>query len=305
MVIAAIEIYNKPDFSCREFVFPILMVNAWESLAKARLLQTNNNRMQCLFITDKRTGRYRKSASGEYITISARDALKRCKPPDVVVENVGHLIDLRDDATHLPKQSNSHPMLIFKLGSASLKSYSILLKQWFGLGLSKYNFFILPLAFSYPFTTLTTLDLAREPETIARIIREVAANQERNLDDGGHHLICEIEAELVSAKKLVGEPDIKASIGQDESTAFVNKKSDLRSQYPYSWTEAFDEVKKRSPSVTKPKFTAFLKQHAVKGDRKYSAYSYPTLSHEKKGPTANTTVIYNMDLVRFCASFFD
>jgi len=37
--ISAIEIYNKPDFKYREESFSILIINAWELLFKAKILQ--------------------------------------------------------------------------------------------------------------------------------------------------------------------------------------------------------------------------------------------------------------------------
>lgn len=40
---AAIEIYNKPDFRYREEAFSILMLNAWELLLKARVLNENRS----------------------------------------------------------------------------------------------------------------------------------------------------------------------------------------------------------------------------------------------------------------------
>ncbi len=52
-IVAAIEIYNKPDFKYREEVFAILSVNAWELLAKAYLLKLNKNRLKCLYVYDK------------------------------------------------------------------------------------------------------------------------------------------------------------------------------------------------------------------------------------------------------------
>jgi hypothetical protein len=41
--LAAIEIYNKPDFRYREEAFSMLMMNAWELLLKARILKENGN----------------------------------------------------------------------------------------------------------------------------------------------------------------------------------------------------------------------------------------------------------------------
>jgi hypothetical protein len=41
--LAAIEIYNKPEFRYREEAFSILMLTAWELLLKARILKENRN----------------------------------------------------------------------------------------------------------------------------------------------------------------------------------------------------------------------------------------------------------------------
>lgn len=43
-LVAAIEIYNKPDFRHREECFAILALNAWELLLKARLLSHSRRR---------------------------------------------------------------------------------------------------------------------------------------------------------------------------------------------------------------------------------------------------------------------
>ena len=37
--IAAIEIYNKPDFKYREESFSILIINAWEVMLKAAIIK--------------------------------------------------------------------------------------------------------------------------------------------------------------------------------------------------------------------------------------------------------------------------
>src|SRR5262249_11034485 len=41
--IAAIEVYNKPNFSYREEAFSLLMANAWELLLKAKWLLDHND----------------------------------------------------------------------------------------------------------------------------------------------------------------------------------------------------------------------------------------------------------------------
>ena len=36
--VSAIEIYNKPDFKYREETFSILMINSWELILKAKII---------------------------------------------------------------------------------------------------------------------------------------------------------------------------------------------------------------------------------------------------------------------------
>jgi hypothetical protein len=42
--VAAIEVYNKPNFSYREEAFSLLMVNAWELLLKAKWIMDHGER---------------------------------------------------------------------------------------------------------------------------------------------------------------------------------------------------------------------------------------------------------------------
>ena len=48
--LSAIEIYNKPDFKYGEESFSILVVNAWELLLKARILQLNKNKLESIYL---------------------------------------------------------------------------------------------------------------------------------------------------------------------------------------------------------------------------------------------------------------
>lgn len=48
-MIAAIEVYNKPDFLYRGETFSILAINSWELLLKAKYLKDNHNKMRSLY----------------------------------------------------------------------------------------------------------------------------------------------------------------------------------------------------------------------------------------------------------------
>src|SRR5680860_1147376 len=95
MMLAAIEIYNKPSFPAREQVFSVLAINAWEALAKSKILKDNSNKLNSLYIKEGR--RYKRSKrTGTEMTIDFVYALDRCGIPEVVRKNLLHLYDVRN-----------------------------------------------------------------------------------------------------------------------------------------------------------------------------------------------------------------
>jgi hypothetical protein len=67
--LAAIEIYNKPDFYFREEAFSLLMTSAWELLLKAKWLADHKEDESALFEKDS-YDRTRQSRSGNPCTHS-------------------------------------------------------------------------------------------------------------------------------------------------------------------------------------------------------------------------------------------
>ncbi len=52
--VAAIEIYNKPDFFYREEAFAVLAINGWELLLKAKWLADHGNKIRSLYVMEPR-----------------------------------------------------------------------------------------------------------------------------------------------------------------------------------------------------------------------------------------------------------
>src|ERR1700685_4274326 len=83
--LAAIEIYNKPDFRYRDESFVILLVNAWELLLKAKILKDAKNRMSALYIHfGKNNRKIKRSRTGNPLTIELFGAMQKLSL-DVVV----------------------------------------------------------------------------------------------------------------------------------------------------------------------------------------------------------------------------
>ncbi len=298
MALSAIEIYNKPVFAAREQIFSILMVNAWEALFKAKLVMDAGDDLTVLYIKDGEQNK--RNRRGHVLTIDLGKAMDLCPVPEILKENLRHLVDVRNAATHLSTQSDSLPLIVFTLGSASLRNYARLLRDWFDSGLNEYNFYILPLGFSYPFRTLAAVDLQKEPEDVARIVSAVTRSQDRASEEHGFYLVCELRTSLVSAKKISDDIDLTAKVDPAASDTVVLVPTRAIDHYPYTYIEAFRRVKEHLPNLKQREFTAFITANKIKGYAKYSAFNFPNKSQERRGPTKNTAVIYNDDFVRFC-----
>ena len=304
MALAAIEIYNKPNFSNREQIFTILMVSAWESLLKSKIVKDNSNKLNSIHVKHT-NGRYKKNRNGEKLTIGIEEAIVECELPGAVAQNIKSLVRIRDAAIHLTADSKSLPYIVFSLGTATLRNYAKLVDNFFGLSLSDYNFYILPLGFTYPFKTMTLADFKKEPGSISNIIKDIESSKEKHPEGDDYFLICEIQTTLVSAKKITDATDIVAKVDPTSSSAvIVNKKVNIIDQYPLSWTQVFKSLREVFPDLKQMELNYFIKENEIKGDPKYSAYNYRNKSEKAKGPGKNTAVIYNYEFLKMAKQHF-
>nr|WP_246044824.1 DUF3644 domain-containing protein [Rhodococcus oryzae] len=97
-MLAAIEVYNKPQMTYRDGVTVTLVVNAWELALKATLRQNRQSTF------------YPKNPGQRYLSVGIDDALRRVNagnlwPADVdgvaATANIKALTEYRDRAIHL------------------------------------------------------------------------------------------------------------------------------------------------------------------------------------------------------------
>ena len=156
-ILSAIEIYNKPDFKYRNEVFTILIINSWELLLKAKILKDNDNNLKSIFVYQY--GKPKISRTGNNLTIDIVKAINTLNLGEPIYENIKTMLEIRDSAIHFYNDKDTS-RIIYTLGAASIKNYQKLVKDWFGRSLLDYNFYILPLGFSYPFKTISLVDLS-------------------------------------------------------------------------------------------------------------------------------------------------
>jgi hypothetical protein len=301
--ISSIEIYNKPDFKYREQSFTILNVNAWELLLKAKLLKDNADDVRSLYVR-RNDGTLKTNRSGNPLTIEIAGAMRQCSLDENVIKNLEHLIEIRDTAVHF-YHDVALAYIVYILGVASLKNFQRLIKDWFDRSLLEYNFYILPLGFAYGFQTLSLLEVEHKPEALANLIKSVSSSQESVSETSSFHFVCEVSTQLVSAKKITGEPDVVAQVDKNAppGSIIVERFQRLTDKYPLSYKQVWQRVKDAKPEVKQGEFNQIMKKLRIKGDLRYSSYNFWSKEHqdryEKDGVLAKATAcIYNEDAVR-------
>lgn len=137
-MMAAIDVYNKPDFRYRTESFTVLALNAWELLLKAKWLAINRNRLSSLYVRESRTNtrpRYKRTRSGSPFTHSVDYLAKKLTEQKVLDEacrnNLEALAELRDTAVHFYHQSPELAEQVQEIGMAAVKNFAPAIQEQF------------------------------------------------------------------------------------------------------------------------------------------------------------------------------
>jgi len=256
-MLAAIEVYNKPDFSYREETFAILSINAWELVLKARILQLANNKVSSILKYERRRRAdgelseklYRvKNRSGNYLSIGLFKSIDLLENEygdrleTHVAQNIELICEVRDNAIHFVNKGFDLSLLVQQLGTANLRNYLLLVRRWFGTDLSKYNFFLMPLAFFKVDGSVQSVHLNADEKKLTNFLQKQTQ---------------EAESGEVSDFNVALNVDIKFSKSKDASaqavritnnpdaTAVVLTEEDIRDKYPWDYNILTTRLKKR------------------------------------------------------------
>ena len=194
-MISAIEIYNKPDFKYREETFAILAINSWELLLKAKWLKENNNKIRSLYVEEKVKKKNGENSKKQVIkTTSCGNAfthsldylaikLEEKKILDSLAkQNIDALREIRDSSVHFYNRNNLFAIRLQEVGSACVKNFVQATRSWFNYDLSKYNFYLMPLAFVNSGSDMNMIELNKEEANLVRYISLLDAANDPNSD---------------------------------------------------------------------------------------------------------------------------
>ena len=217
-LLAAVEIYNKPKAEYREQSVSFLLVNAWEILIKARIIQQSGDKVQSIYRRKRNSRRFEYSPDGDVVTIEIRGALNRSGLPEEVKSNINGLIRIRNQATHLGVLAPELKQAILEFSTASVQNFVKTYYNWFGESIDAP--YLLPLGFvGIAQTTVTT------PVQQRLLLKELTqlANSQK-FDDSGYSVVMQIQIQLSRGLSgggnigLTNDPNApKVSITDDEA----------------------------------------------------------------------------------------
>jgi hypothetical protein len=255
--IAAIEIYNKPDFRYREEAFSILMFNAWELLLKARVLKENQNNERSIQVlepskkkdgTDGKRMKFKLNRCGEPMTIDAMRAAALVREyatdpiDDACIDNLNLLAEVRDNAIHLATIGPGLGKRIQEVGSASLRNFVRAAERWFKRDLTRYNFYLMPLAFHGPGETVVSL-LAEKRPAARKLLDYIEQTEKRHVAQaaGGFNVTLQIELKFLRTAHPEAIPVRQAPDGIPVTLTEAN----VRDRWPWTYDKLAEKLRDR------------------------------------------------------------
>jgi hypothetical protein len=302
--LAAIELYNKPNFENKEECFLILLQNAWELLLKSKILRDNSNKLSSVLL--KKDKRYIRNAFGDKISISFTESVSKCNPPLHlnIKSNLEQLNMLRNRVVHL--YSNAQvSQIVFELGLAAILNYRIYIEKWFGQNLAKHITLIMPVAFVKNIVSVQLDANTNFPEVNRIIVDYLNAKSEASSDDN-NHFCCEMKVRLLSVKdnRCNSDTPLVAIDNMDSNAKLIHVlKLSVLEQYPLEFKTLYNEVKQLNPGLKTNDLHRVISKHGVKENSKYCHKSFSSqknrIENAKDSKKGNPRYIYNNECVKF------
>jgi hypothetical protein len=257
-MVAALEVYNKPSFAYREDNFAILAVNSMELLLKSRILQLDGNRISSILEYERRPKadgkssekRFRKkNRAGNYVTVSifrAYDLLINEHGDSVnpaVRANLEALVEIRDNAIHFFNSDDLQLSVgVHEVGAATIKNYLGLVRQWFGVDLSRYRLFLMPLAFIGSPSRVEGISLNHEEK---QLLNYLEALQSQRTDDVNNdfNVALTIDIRVRRSKDPAATPMIISNA--PDAVKVTLEEENIREQYPWDYHILTAKLSKR------------------------------------------------------------
>jgi len=296
-MVAAIDVYNKPDFRYRAESFTILALNAWELLLKAKWLADNNNRLNSLYVVEKKQGqkrqRYKRSRSGNPLTHSLDYLAKKLterKVLDVSAQrNLEALTELRDTAVHFYHRSPDLAEIVQEIGMACLKNFVAAVQDWFGYDLSRFNFYLMPLSFLTPPPTVESVQLNKKELNFLRFLDNL---KQANDDPAARYSVAvNVEVRFVRSKSPNA---VIVRVTKDPNAPAIQLTEEkIRELYPWDYGELVKRCREQYVD-----FKVDQRFHQIRKNLELDQRFAHIRRLDPNNPKSNRKTFYNPNIMR-------
>lgn len=308
-LISAIEIYNKPAFAYREETFAILALNAWELLLKAKLLEINSNKLRCLHIYSTREVApgiqskklyVKRNRTGNKMTIGIDGCIVRLEKekvavPEAIKKNLAALAEVRDNAIHFINASPQLSKQVLEIGTACLRNFIELGKQWLNLDLSSYSLYLMPIGF-LPSAEATAIALSLDEQKVVNYLATLMkGGHDEDVQD--YHVSLDVNISFKRTSAAAANAIIVTNDPNDPNAMHVNlSEEDIRKQYPWDYGDLTEKLQNRYIDFkANPKYHELRKKLMANPQYKKTRYLDPANTSGSRKDFYNPNIVAEFD----------
>jgi hypothetical protein len=161
------------------------------------------------------------------------------------VDNLEMLMEIRDNSVHMYNTSPGVSKRIQEVGSAALKNFARAARTWFDTDLSRFNFYLMPLAFHAPSVMVESLADTRQPAAARGLLNYIAEKEREHPSNetADFNVTLQVELRLV---RTTGADAVPIQVGRGPDAVRVEwAEEDIRRAYPWDYATLNRHLRER------------------------------------------------------------
>lgn len=182
---------------------------------------------------------------------------------DAAHKNIIALCEIRDSSVHFYNKSDLFAVRLQEVGSASVRNFAKAAASWFDVDFSRYNFYLMPLAFVNSQQSAEALLLSKEEKNVATFISALEAANDPSAD-----FAVSVNVSLKFLKSKANDA-IKVQVTNDPTSQKVQLTEEhIKDKYPFNYAALTQACRSRySDFLQNNKYHDLCKP--LKADKRY------------------------------------
>jgi len=226
------------------------------------------------------------------------ETLQRYRLPvaDLVKKNLEALTEIRDNAVHYMNASPQLSKQVMEIGTACLRNFVELGKQWLNLDLSGYSLYLMPIGFLPSGEAATAISVSNQEQKLvnylATLMRE---GHDKDVQD--YHVSLDVNISFKRTTTAAANAIIVASDPADPNAIHVNpSEEDIRKQYPWDYGTLTEKLHNRYIDFkANPKYHELRKKIATNPQYMKSRYLDPGNAKSSRKDFYNPNIVAEFD----------